>query len=142
MNGKKSRARRSGSEFSKYDSEGRVISSTSVTTEGEIVRHFYQYDSQGRRIQYEKHLIHDDTSKEDLIFREYTRYLDDGSIYKYTIDYENRYLTFSNINTMGRIVYTKTTNTGTGWSSERSYNYSTNTYETKRYPELFLQSYY
>lgn len=141
MNGKKSRVRRSGSEFSKYDSEGRVISSTSVTTEGEIVRHFYKYDSLGRRIHYEKHIVLD-SNRTGCIFKEDTVYQCNGDIHKYSVDYKEKTISYNLINDMGRVEKTVCSNYNTGRTTEKIYNYRTGKYESTSYPELFLRTDY
>ena len=54
---------------SKYDHKGNVIYSESLDLEGMVVRHFYKYDQNDRRIYYK--------AQTDIsIFEEYTKYND------------------------------------------------------------------
>jgi len=127
-----------GTGFSKYDSEGRVTYSESIDSEGETIRHFYKYDSLGRRVQYKTTYFDIDNCEvleEYTIYEENTYYYDDGSMLVMKADwgkndpYRHHY-TEEHITSMGRKDYIKYVDMATGHCIIKRFNYDNRRYET------------
>ena len=111
--------------FSKYDKRGNVIYSENKSV-GEIVRHFYSYDENNRRIMYKRESSNGDT------FEEHTEYHNNG--YKSIITYrtpEHVYIK-KMYNSDGRMIEQIIVNNINGDIIHSTYNYTTDKYDVHK----------
>ena len=101
---------------SKYDHKGNVIYSESLDLEGMVVRHFYKYDQNDRRIYYKAQT---DTS----IFEEYTTYNEHGiKVSVTTYKYPEYLYCERHFNSMGRVINEIIIDNLTGQISYKKYD--------------------
>lgn len=111
--------------FSRYDKSGNVIYSETKSV-GEIVRHFYSYDENNRRIEYKSE------SSNGNMFEEHTEYHDNG--YKNIITYripEHVYIK-KMYNSDGRMIEQTIVNNINGDIIYSTYNYITDKYDVHK----------
>lgn len=114
-----------GKGFSQYDRKGNVIYSESIWKNGEKIRHFYQYDSQERRVLY-KRIIDSEIPE---VYEEYTTYYDNGTKSVYTYNNISKITNVRVYSNLGRLLSEKAIDIN-GYYTYKVYNQYTKRFET------------
>jgi hypothetical protein len=106
--------------FSKYTPDGQVTYSESKDYYGNVVKHFYDYDTTGRRIYYAQK----QDGEDDLItiMEEFTEYCPNGYKNVTTIFYKEKVINYRYLDTHGREIKTRCIDTNTGLTTEKEFD--------------------
>lgn len=131
-----------GTDYSRYNEQGLVTYSESIGYRGDTVRHYYDYDAQGRRIQYIERIYEPNIDTGDLddlvILEEHTIYYDNGDRYIQNANFDTGILTQKYINSMGRELKIKSFDMTTGYGTVMTYNSYRDCYDIKNIIEVFI----
>lgn len=107
--------------FSKYTQDGLVTYSESKDYYGKVIKHFYDYDSSGRRIYYAQKQQNEENNIVTLM-EEFTQYKSNGSKTIITKFYKENTIAYRYIDSYGKEIKSSTIDINTGLTIEKEFD--------------------